>query len=107
MRALGTALAAGLLACACVVVPRTVNGDDPDCRVVTNHMELQTVPVGAINNCSYKQDCITIAAGLGVTAASAIDSGSVVVIGNVLYWAEQRAGCAPPGKAAASAVAPT
>jgi predicted small integral membrane protein len=98
LRATVSVLAASLLLCACVIVPRTVDNYDPDCQLVTHHMELQTVQIGPINNCSYKQDCVAIVAALGVTAASAIVSGSIVVIGNVVYWAEQRAGCVAPGK---------
>jgi len=79
---------------ACIVVPRTESSYDPDCRITTHRMTLDTVQVGRINDCSYKQDCVAIVLGLGVTAASAIVSGSIAVMGNVAYWAERQAGCA-------------
>lgn len=80
--------------CGCVMVPVTVDGYDPDCRVVTHHMELQPVQVNAIGRCG---DGACAAIVLGVSAASAIVSGSIVVVGNVAYWAEHRANCAAPG----------
>ena len=74
----------------CVVVPVTVEGFDPDCRVVTHHMVLQPVQVNAIGRCG---DGACAAIVLGVSAASAIVSGSIVVVGNIAYWAEHRANC--------------
>ena len=93
LRTAATVLAASLLASACIVVPRTETGYDPDCRITTHRVVLDMVQIGRINNCSYKQDCIAIVIGLGVTAASAVVSGSIAVVGNMAYWAEQRSGC--------------
>jgi len=93
LRAVAVVLAASLLASACIVVPRTEAGFDPACRITTHRMVLDMVQVGRINNCNFKQDCIAIVAGLAVTAASAVVSGSIAVVGNVVYWAEERAGC--------------
>ena len=93
LRTAATVLAASLLASACIVVPRTETGYDPDCRITTHRVVLDTVQIGRINNCSYKQDCYEIVIGLGVTAASAVVSGSIAIVGNIAYWAEQRSGC--------------
>ena len=91
------ALATSLLASACVIVPVTVEGFDPDCRVYTRHMELQAVQIAALNNCSGQGCEAYVLIGLGLTAASAIVSGSIAVTGNVVFWAEHRASCpAPP-----------
>jgi predicted small integral membrane protein len=87
---------AGALLSACVVVPVTIASYDPDCQVVTHHMELQAVQVGAISGCSNQGCAALVLAATGVTAVSAIISGSIVVIGNVGYWAERRAGCVAP-----------
>jgi hypothetical protein len=92
-RAPVTVLVASAFLAGCIVVPRTVDGYDPDCRIATHHMELDIVQLGRVNNCS-RQDCVAVVAGLAVTAASAIVSGSIVVAGNAVYWAERRAGCA-------------
>jgi hypothetical protein len=87
---------AGTLLSACVMVPVTVEDYDADCRVVTHHMALQAVQVGAIASCSNQSCAALVIAAAGVTAASAIVSGSIVVIGNAAYWAERRAGCMAP-----------
>lgn len=102
LRSTAAALAASLLASACVVVPVTVEGYDPDCRLVTHHMELKMTQVHSMIECSGSK-CNQLLAAFGVTAASAIVSGSIVVVGNVVYWAEERAGCAAPGKPAGPA----
>jgi hypothetical protein len=88
-------LAVSSLASACIVVPRTEANYDPDCNVTTHRMVLDTKQVGGVNDCSYRKDCVAIVLGLGVTAASAIVSGSIAVVGNVVYWAEERVGCTP------------
>ncbi len=93
-------LSAVVFACAplsaCVMVPVTVTDYDAGCQVVTHHMELQAVQVGAITSCSNQSCAALVIAAAGVTAASAIISGSIVVVGNAAYWAEHRAGCAAP-----------
>lgn len=93
LRTLLAAIAASLLASACIVVPRTEAGYDADCKIVTHRMVLDTVQVRGVNDCNHKQDCIAIVAGLAVTAASAVVSGSIAVVGNIVYWGEQRTGC--------------
>ncbi len=95
-----TATLAGALASGCVIVPVTTEEYDPDCQVVTHHMQLQAVQVAEINHCSNQSCGAVVIAGLGVTAASAIVSGSIVVIGNMAYWAERRASCVAPPPAA-------
>ena len=88
------AVFAGALASGCVIVPVTVEGFDPDCRVATYHMELQAVQLHAFDVCRGGQGCdAAVLISLGVTAASAVVSGSIVVVGNVVYWAEHRASC--------------
>jgi hypothetical protein len=106
LRALAAVTVCGLLASGCVVVPVTIESYDPECRVVTHHMELVTVQVAAMNHCGGGQGCEAfVLVGLGVTAATAIVSGSIVVIGNVAYWAEHRAACPVlPAAPTASAV---
>src|SRR5471032_59432 len=100
LRTAFTALLASVLASGCVIVPVTTAEYDPDCQVVTHHMQLQAVQVAEINHCSNQGCGVVVIAGLGVTAASAIVSGSIVVIGNIAYWAERRAGCVAPPAAA-------
>ena len=100
LRTAFTAMLAGALASGCVIVPVTTEEYDADCQVVTHHMQLQAVQVAEINHCSNQSCGAVVIAGLGVTAASAIVSGSIVVIGNMAYWAERRANCVAPPPAA-------
>jgi hypothetical protein len=100
LRTAFSAMLASALASGCVIVPVTTEEYDPDCRVVTHHMQLQAVQVAEINHCSNQSCGAVVIAGLGVTAASAIISGSIVVFGNMAYWAERRAGCVAPTAAA-------
>ncbi len=106
-----SAVLAGLLASACVIIPVMVTeGDNPDCSFVTHHMELKSVQVSELKACDTSSHYVqvdvcrvAVIASAGVTAASAIVSGSIVVIGNVGYWAEHRIGCWAPQAAPAPA----
>lgn len=89
------ALAVPLLS-ACIVVPRTAEVYDPQCQTFVKQVVLETEVVGAIGGCR-NDGCLVMLASMGViSAASAVVSGSIAVVGNVLYWAERRGGC-PPG----------
>ncbi len=100
--------AAAVLGCtlltSCVVVPVTVVGYDPDCRIVTHHIELKAIHSNMTISCSGDTNspaCAQWFGALVVTAAgSVIVSGSIVVAGNVIYWAEERVGCQVPVKPA-------
>ncbi|HEY9066281.1 MAG TPA: hypothetical protein VIO33_14950 [Burkholderiaceae bacterium] len=87
------AFAAAVLLQACVYVPRNTQTFDRDCQVVANHLVLQEVQVGAIQRCA-NEGCVALIVAAGVTAvASVIISGTIVVVGNVAYWLERKAGC--------------
>ena len=109
-RAAGCAgLALVLSLAACVVVPRTVVHYDPECRIVARHMTLQPVQIGSIAGC-VNSACATLLVAAGATAAaSAVISGTIAVVGNVVYWLERQGQCAraagtvPPPPAPASA----
>jgi hypothetical protein len=94
LRCASSAIAAGLLGAGCVIVPVQIEGYDPDCQVLTHHIELQPVVLGQIQHCSGQGCEALVLASLGVTAVSAVVSGSIAVVGNVVYWADHRAGCA-------------
>ncbi len=84
-------LALGLTAC--VVVPTTTAVYDPDCRITAKHMELESVQLGTIGHCSGSE-CGAILAAIGATAAArAVVSGSIVIVGNVVYWFEKQGRC--------------
>ncbi len=78
---------------ACVYVPRTTEVYDANCRIISRHMELQPVQIVAIHGCGG-DGCVAILAAATATAAtSAVISGSIVVVGNVVYWFEKQGQC--------------
>lgn len=90
-RPLGRRLA--LLLCltlsACVYVPRTKIADDPECQGVQKSMVLEEQQVSVLQGCT-NNTCLAMLAGAGiVTAASVVVSGSIAVVGNVVYWVER------------------
>jgi hypothetical protein len=78
---------------ACVFVPVTTEVYDTDCRIMTRHMDLQPVQVAALGSCRG-EECGAILVFMGATAAaSAVVSGSIVIVGNVAYWFEKQGRC--------------
>jgi len=87
------AIIASALLQACVYVPVTKEVYDTDCRIAAKQMELQPVQIAAIHGC-HSDGCVAILAAVTATAAaSAIISGSIVVVGNVVYWFEKQGQC--------------
>lgn len=100
-----TGPAAALLLAGCIVVPRTADVYDPQCRTYVRQVVLETEVIGAIGGCR-NDGCVVMLASMGViSAASAVVSGSIAVVGNMLYWAERRGQC-PPESAAVPPPAP-
>jgi hypothetical protein len=89
-------LVAGLICVAlqaCVYLPSTVEVYDSECQIVAKQMTLQEVQVTAIVGCQ-NQSCVALILAVGATAAaSAIVSGSIVIVGNIAYWLERQATC--------------
>jgi hypothetical protein len=93
------ALAAGLLASGCAVVPMTRDSYDDDCKVATHHMELTTVQVKQVAVCDTPLNiggALCVLGAVGLATVSTVVSGSVVVVGNVVYWTERKAACVAP-----------
>ncbi len=97
-RRIAALVGAGLLA-GCIVVPQTREVYDPDCRVARREIALETAVVGGFAGCSDR-DCAALLATLGVvTAASVVVSGSIALVGNVVYWLEHQGRCRRDGAA--------
>jgi len=78
---------------ACIYVPRTIEVYDLDCRITSRRMDLQPVQIAAIQGCR-NEGCVALLVAAGATAAtSAVVSGSIVVVGNVVYWFEKQGRC--------------
>ena len=93
------AACACLMTSGCVIVPVSIGTYDEECHIVTHRMELQTVELRQFYGCENQsvrvpQACyVQVLAALGVTAASAVVSGSIMVVGSAAYWAERRLEC--------------
>lgn len=81
--------AAALVASGCFV-PRQVEYYDADCNIVSRKMVLDNVQTVGVVNCSHRE-CLAVI--LGVAVASMIVSGSIVVVGNTVYWLEKQGRC--------------
>lgn len=94
-RAAGLATAAALsaLASACVVVPVTRDVYDPDCRMHRREVTLEAAVIGQFHSCGG-QECAALLVTVGVvSAATLVVSGSLAIVGNVVYWMEHESNC--------------
>ncbi len=74
-------------------LPKTVDLYDTECPTVSKQMELEPVQIAAIGSCN-QGDCAAQLVVVGaVAAASAVVSGSIVVVGNVVHWIEKQGRC--------------
>lgn len=87
----------------CVFFPRTTPAYTGDCLVVENRLTLDHVPLQLGGGGCNGEGCLVILALYGgVTAGSAVVSGSVVLVGNTLYWLEKKGRCNMPAVARAT-----
>jgi len=90
----------------CVVVPRTVDVYDAQCRVTARQMTLEVDQLVGFVGCA-NEGCVALLAAAGVvTAASAVVSGSIAVAGNFVYWLEKRGKCDREAERTALPIAP-
>lgn len=92
------ALAALLAGCA---YPRVVDYYDEDCQMMSRKMVLDTAEMGALDNCRNEQCLMQLVVGAAVAATSTVVSGSIVLVGNVVYWQERQRKCRRPAAPAA------
>jgi hypothetical protein len=100
MRTKGAGLAAAfglsLFLSGCFYYPRTVQYYDPGCEIQARRMELKSKVIDATcsGGSSHEGAAACLAFYLSMTAGSAVVSGSIVVVGNTVYWFEKRGRCA-------------
>lgn len=88
-----TRLVLPLALSACVVMPRTDFHYDEQCRTLRRHMTLEVHQIGTFGGCA-NEGCAALLVGVGaVAAASAVVSGSIAVLGNVVFWIERQGPC--------------
>jgi hypothetical protein len=78
---------------ACVFVPRTVQTYDEDCQMVTRQAVLEVQAIGLFQQCNSDGCRAALVAAGVVSAVTAVVSGSLVVVGNVVYWIEKQGQC--------------
>ena len=81
-------IAVSVFVSGCIVYPKKVEFYDPECEIIVKKMTLEVVPTHSV--CSFEEECLVI---LGISAASAVVSGSIVVVGNTIYWLEKVGKC--------------
>ncbi|MBK6851490.1 MAG: hypothetical protein IPG93_07750 [Burkholderiales bacterium] len=87
----GAALA--VLVAGCVFAPRTIHVYDPDCQITSRQMILQAEQMPVFGHCRGEQCGAMLVIFGAVSAATAVVSGSIVVVGNVVYWFEKQNDC--------------
>ncbi len=86
-------MVAALVLNGCVFVPKTVDLYDSRCQTAWKQMELEPVQLAVIGPCSNGNCAAELAVVGAVAAASAVVSGSIVIVGNVVYWMEKQGRC--------------
>lgn len=87
------AAATAALLAGCVIVPATTTRYDATCELTSRRVTLEPVQVGVFFGCQGRE-CGALLVAAGVAAlASAVVSGSVAVVGNVVYWIEEQGQC--------------
>jgi hypothetical protein len=82
-----------LLLGGCVYLPGTTSIYDAQCQTYRRHLRLELHQVGVLAGCG-DEACVAGLVLLGaVTATTAVVSGSVVLVGNVVYWLERQGHC--------------
>jgi ABC-type multidrug transport system permease subunit len=82
----------------CVYLPNTTDIYDKQCGTYHRHMSLELHQVGVLAGCG-NEACVAALVFFGVvTAASAVVSGSVVLVGNVVHWLEWHGRCPEAGQ---------
>jgi hypothetical protein len=90
----------------CIVVPQTRETYDPECRVLTRQVTLEAAVLGQFHSCQGRGcEMLLVSAGV-VTAASAVVSGSIALVGNAVYWFEKQGRCLARDYALPAAAAP-
>ena len=85
-----------MLLSGCVYMPETTTRYNAECGIYERRMTMQPYQVGSLMGCQ-DEGCVTglVVAGVA-SAASAVITGSVVVVGNMVYWLERQGQCLNP-----------
>ncbi len=73
--------------------PKVVKYYDEECQIMAKRMELDVTNVRVAQSCESDSCLLSLATGLAFSATSIVISGSVVQVGNALYWKERNRKC--------------
>lgn len=79
--------------CGCVFYPQRVAYYDEDCGVRSHKLRLEAEVIGNLDNCQGEQAKACLVVIAAVASASAVVSGSIVIVGNTIYWLERQGAC--------------
>lgn len=86
---------ASTLLISCVFVPQVVTHYDAACQIEARQMVLAAEPLALIplNGCS-DEVCLSLLAGqVLLVPVSAVVSGSIVLVGNTVFWLQKQGDC--------------
>ncbi len=70
--------------------PRQITVYDPECQILARKFVLDSVAIGGVAVSCRNEGCLI---PLLPAAASAVVSGSIVIVGNAVYWLEKQGKC--------------
>jgi hypothetical protein len=77
----------------CVYLPSTTTVYNAECQTYERHLRLERQQISALEACQGDACKGALIAFGAITAATAIVSGSIVVLGNAAYWLEEQGLC--------------
>jgi len=81
----------------CVFYPHTTMEYNPACDTIQRHMKLNSTQAEAFVGC-HDRGCVELLVLAGVvSAASFVISGSIAVVGDIVYWLESQSQCRKTG----------
>ena len=93
-------IALSLFSSSCAFYPKKIEYYDDQCNIIAKKMVLETEEMkvtpcsGSNSNDPDGKICLAYVGGIiTLSAASAIVSGSLVVVGNTVYWLEKEGRC--------------
>lgn len=82
----------------CIYLPQKTGVYNPACGTTVKHMKLSSEQLGVFLVCNHEVCAALLVLAGVVSAASAVVSGSIVVIGNAVYWLENQINCPVPAE---------
>jgi hypothetical protein len=85
-----TGVVAALQGCA---YPRVVKYYDEECQIMAKKMVVDVAKVSVLDSCEDDACLTSLVVGIVASASTHIVAGSVVHVGNTIYWRERKKNC--------------